>query len=139
MEGRSLAHGGGVGLARHQRDDRGRDVAAVRDRDLGQADLERLCALEGASMEREPGLAAAVPADFDVTERDSAPAEPQRLHRRFFGREAAGNVLGEGARMSPRRADLTGPEDAVEETLAVALEDGGHAIDLREVEAEEQP
>ena len=37
------------------------------------------------------------------------------------------------------RADLARPEDAREEALAVALEHAGDAIDLRQVEAEQQP
>ena len=89
-------------------------------------------------MKDDERLSAGVAADLDVAEREAAPAEAERLHRGFLGREAARDVLGERALVPALAADLALAEDAREESLAVALEDAGDAVDLGQVQAEQK-
>src|SRR5262245_45794091 len=112
MGRRSLAQGGAARTAGQQRDAGRGDGAAVRDRDLREADLEGSRALERPPVEREARLAAFVAADLDLAKREPAPAEAQRLHRRLLGREAARDVLGERARVAALPPDLARAEDA---------------------------
>ena len=93
---------------------------------------------ERLAMKDDERFSARVAADLDVAEREAAPPEPERLHRRFLGGEATGDVLGEGARVSALAADLARAEDARQESLAVTLEDARHPVDLRQVEPEKQ-
>src|SRR5439155_6367483 len=124
-------------LLRQQRDDRGRHRGRAGHRNFRARDAQLARAVQRAAVEREGRLSAKVPPDLDIAERQTAPADSERLHRRLFRREPAGDVLRPRARMTAARRDFPGPEDAADETVPPAVEDGGDAVDFGEVETEE--
>ena len=89
-------------------------------------------------MERQQRFASRVSPDLDVAEREAPPAQAQRFHGRFLCGEASGDVLGEGAGMAPLLRISPRAKHPLEKAFAVPLEDAGHAVDLRQVEAEQQ-
>src|SRR5438105_1098976 len=109
----------------------------MRDRHFGARDAELARAVQRATVEGEGRLPAEVPPDLDVPKRETAPADSERLHRRLLRRKPAGDVLRPRARMTAARRDFSGPEDAPDETVSPAVEDGGDTVDFGEVETEE--
>ena len=89
----------------------------------------------GAAVKLQLRRAAAAD-DFDVApEHALRVAGAERLHRRFLGREAAGEMNRRHA--APRAVrDFALGEDAVQEAVAVALDRGGDAMDVGGVEPE---
>src|SRR5690606_5408184 len=103
--------------------------ARVGERDREMAKPEQFCPGFRGVMQDQDGLATAVRKRLDVAPAHAADARPQGLHRGFFSGEP-GRQLGWAV---PVALALSLGVDAVEEALAVPLEDAGDALDLDDV------
>ncbi len=108
----------------------------MRDRELRGAAADFVEATGGAAMKPQLRRAAGPAHDFDVTpEHALGVSGAERLHRRFFRREAAGKMnLGKPAAQAV--LDFAVGEDPVREALAVPADRGGDSRNFRRVEAE---
>jgi hypothetical protein len=109
----------------------------VRDRNFGLNDGKRAGAGQSLPLESDDRTAARRPPDHDLAKMHPPPSGAERFHRRFLGREPAGEVLREGIAMPPR-LDLPGGVDPVEETIPPPVDRRGDACDLDQIDSEQQ-
>src|SRR5688572_1313857 len=104
---------------------------AVREADLRLTHADELGARLGLAVQVDQRFAAAVRQHLNLAPADAAHAGAQRLHRRFLGGEAYGNL----ADASTAVGDLVFREDAPQEALRVASQRLLHPVELDGVDA----
>ena len=98
-----------------------RERVGMRDRQEGTPDLHALGPAGGPAVQEQPRWPAAAH-DFDILPEHAARVTcSERLHRRFFGGETAGEVRG-GVPPLGTIGNLPGGEHALQEALAVSFE-----------------
>ena len=125
----------GCGSVAQENDLRERELVGMRDGQLGRMAADRAKPSCCAAVQLQ--LRRAAPADdFDVAPPHALGIPgPERFHGRFFGGKPAGEV---NRRLVAPHAicDFVVREDAVRETLAVALDGGGDAWNVGRVESQ---
>jgi hypothetical protein len=138
MTMRTAAGGDNCGCERllsEQQNLRHRQRFRVRDREERSPDLHRLGAASSATMQLQPRWTSAAH-DLDVLPEHAARmARAQRLHRRFLGRESAGEM---GSWVPPLGTirNLPSGKHALQKALAVAFENFRESGDISGVEAD---
>lgn len=107
----------------------------MRDREKRAPNLHRVRALCGTAVKLQPRWTAAAH-DFDILPQDAARVTgAERLHRRLFRRKSPGKMRS-GISPPSTIGNLAGSEHALQEALAVALEDVGEAGNISGVETD---